>query len=226
MDNSKQNDFIPARESSFIISFFKWYTWYLMKRRFSSVYVRNGHKIDRDKSTLYICNHHYWWDGLTPLVLNEFIFHHRARAVMEDKQMREFPFFSKIGAFSINRNNPKSALSSLKYGADWLNVPNTCLFLYPEGKFSQPHVPIQIESGVTKLLEWVPSCQMVNISMYISYQKRDRPDFFIDISSEIEHPKNESKSEIVTEINSIMNSNLSKLRIDSQSSLDSFVKLF
>jgi len=226
MNNSIQNDFIPARESRFIISFFKWYTWYLLKRRFGSVYVRNGHKINRENSSLYICNHHYWWDGLTPLVLNEFIFHQRARAVMEDKQMREFPFFSKIGAFSINRNNPKSALSSLKYGAEWLNIPNTCLFLYPEGKFSLPSDSIQIESGVTKLMEWAPNCQLVNISMYISYQKTDKPDFFIDISSEIDLPKIGFKSDIVMEINSVMNKNLIKLRIDSQSNLDSFVKLF
>lgn len=195
-----------------------------MKRRFGSVYIRNSHKIERDKSTLYICNHHYWWDGLTPLILNEFIFCQKARAVMEDKQMREFPFFSKIGAFSINRNNPKSALSSLKYGADWLKTPNTCLFLYPEGKFSLPHDPIHIESGITKLLEWVPDCQLVNISMYISYQKTDKPDFFIDISGEITHPSNDSKSQIIKELNTIMNTNLNKLKVDSQSEIDSFVK--
>lgn len=195
-----------------------------MKRRFGSVYIRNSHKIERDKSTLYICNHHYWWDGLTPLILNEFIFYQKARAVMEDKQMREFPFFSKIGAFSINRNNPKSALSSLKYGADWLKTPNTCLFLYPEGKFSLPHDPIHIESGITKLLEWVPDCQLVNISMYISYQKTDKPDFFIDISGEITHPSYDSKSQIIKELNTIMNTNLNKLKVDSQSEIDSFVK--
>lgn len=226
MNSSIQNDFIPARESRLILSFFKWYTWFLMKRRFDSVYVRNAHKIDRTNSSLYICNHHYWWDGLVPLILNEYIFHQKARAIMEDKQMRKFPFFSKIGAFSINRNNYKSALTSLRYGADWLKGPNTSLFLYPEGKFSQPHNPIQIESGVLKLLEWAPFCQLVNISMHISYQNNDKPDLFIDISTELNHPKYEYKSECVAEINRIMNSNLNRLRFDSQTDPESFVRLF
>lgn len=226
MNSDKHKEFIPAQESGLVISFFKWYTWYLMKRRFGSLSVRNSYSIDRNKSTLYICNHHYWWDGLTPLVLNEFIFHQKARAVMEDKQMREFPFFSKIGAFSINRNNPKSALSSLKYGADWLKSPNTCLFLYPEGKFSQPYDNIQIESGISKLLEWAPECDLVNISMHISYQTSDKPDFYIDISSAIDRPSSESKTGIVAEINDIMIKNLNKLRSDVQTNLNSFVNLF
>ncbi len=225
MDYSKHKDFIPARESSVIIWFFKWYTWYLMKRRFRAVYLKNNHQIDRQKSTLYICNHHYWWDGLTPLILNEFIFNQKARAVMEDKQMKEFPFFSKIGAFSINRNNPKSAIESLKYGAEWLRIKNNCLFLYPEGKFSQPYGNIQIESGISKLLEWTPECEIVNITMYISYQKGDKPDFFIDISAPINHPNTKSKAEITAEINQIMNTNLNKLRNDSNSDLSSFRRL-
>lgn len=153
------------------------------------------------------------------------MFHQKARAVMEDKQMREFPFFSKIGAFSINRNNPKSALVSLKYGADWLNHPNSCLFLYPEGKFSQVHERIEIEAGVTKLLEWAPDCQLVSISMHISYQKSDKPHFFIDVSPEFDHPKYESKTEIVAVINDVMNANLDKLRFDAQADLKSFKKL-
>ncbi len=226
MESSKQKDFIPARESVFVISFFKWYSWYLMKRRFRSLYVRNGHTIDRTKATLYICNHHYWWDGLTPLVLNEFIFHQHARAIMEDKQMRAYPFFSKIGAFSINRNNPKSALSSLDYAAQWLRVPNACLFLYPEGKFSQPHEPIRIESGVTKLLDWAPVCDLVCISMHISYQNGDKPDFFIDISPSLVHPKGVSKTDTVHDISKLMNHNLCRLRTSSLSEIESFKRLF
>jgi hypothetical protein len=190
------------------------------------MYIRNQYVRSNHKSTLYICNHHYWWDGLTPLVLNEFIFHQKARAVMEDKQMIEFPFFSKIGAFSINRENPKSALKSMKYGSDWLNESNTCLFLYPEGKFSKPTDRISIEPGITKLLDWSPDCDLVNISMFISYQSGDKPDFFIDISPPISHPNLEYKSVAVTEVNEIMNSNLDQLRLLSNSDLSTFKKLF
>lgn len=225
MITPKHTEFIPARESSFVIWFFKWYSWFLAKRRFRSFNVRNRYSRLPSKSTLYILNHHYWWDGLTPLILNEFLFHQHARAVMEDKQMIEFPFFAKIGAFSINRSNPKQAMNSLKYGAKWLDNSDTCLFLYPEGKFSQPHERIEIEPGITKLLEWSKDSDLVNISMHISYQKESKPDIFIDISPAIQRPSSLSKQETLYQLNDLMNTNLNTLRSDSVHELSSFIRL-
>jgi chlorobactene lauroyltransferase len=225
MNKETRSTFIEAQESAPMIWFFKWYSWFLAKRRFHSICIRNEYNRSKDTSTLYILNHHYWWDGLIPLILNEFIFKQHARGVMEDKQMLKFPFFSKIGAFSINRSNPTSALKSLAYGADWLRNSNNSLYLFPEGKFSQAHEPIKIESGITKILEWVPNIEIVNISIHISYQASDRPNLFIDITKPILLPTAANRPELVEGVNQLMNDNLSRLRHDSLHNPGLFQKL-
>ncbi|GAB5408973.1 MAG: hypothetical protein BalsKO_13380 [Balneolaceae bacterium] len=53
---------------------------------------------------------------------------------MEDKQMRRYPFFSKDWSFfSINLENPKSSIKSLRYAVDSMQRDNACMFIYPEG---------------------------------------------------------------------------------------------
>ena len=96
------SDFIPAKESRPVINFFTTYTNFMLWRRFRDIHVQQLYLPDSNSKTVYFMNHHYWWDGLLPLYLNENRFKQKARALMEDKQMREYPFFSRIGAFSID----------------------------------------------------------------------------------------------------------------------------
>lgn len=172
-------DFIPANESKPVIWFFKWYTFWLCKRRFSAVWTKNEIDIPKNASVLFLVNHHTWWDGLIPLLLNEFVFHKRARAIMEDAQMKKHTFFAKIGAMSINRSNARSAVYTLNQASEWLKQPNTCLFLYPEGKITNPSNPINIEGGVLRIIKQAPDCVVIPISVYISHQRGDKPELFV-----------------------------------------------
>lgn len=203
--------FIPAKESRFVILFFKWYTYWLCKRRFSSVWLDHHASIPDEKSVLFIVNHHSWWDGLIPLLLNEFVFHKRARAIMEDKQMKQFSFFSRIGAMSINRENVRSAVYTLQQAAEWLNKPNTSLYLFPEGKITNPAAPIKIEGGVLRILKSAPDCIMVPISLHISTQRGDKPELFIRVGAAVEPEKRTA----LPAIQGVMQDGLDRLREDS-----------
>lgn len=172
-------DFIPARESPVVIWFFKWYTWFLCKRRFEGVFLQQDHAVDRNQSVLFVLNHHSWWDGLIPLLLNEFVFRQRARAIMEDKQMRQFPFFSRIGAMSVNRVNPRSALYTLTLASQWLRESGTSLYLYPEGKITNPALPIEIESGFLRISQQAPGSLLIPVALFISHRKSSKPVLFI-----------------------------------------------
>lgn len=178
--NTIDGDFIPANESKLVILFFKWYVRYLFGKRFRNVWLQRDYNPE-SRSTLYFLNHHSWWDGITPLLLNEFVLNQKARAIMEDVQIRKFRFFTKIGAMSINRTNIRSAMITLKAASDWLKKENTSLFLYPEGKITNPHDPIRFESGLMRIKKWSPNCDIVPIAMYISHQRDNKPELFIQI---------------------------------------------
>lgn len=173
--------FIPTQENKFYLLFFKWYVRGLFGRRFSRVWLKKSYMPAAGQSTLYFLNHHSWWDGLIPLLLNDFVFYQRARAIMEDKQMREYGFFSKIGAFSIDRNNPRSALFSLDYASDWLNEPGNSIYLYPEGTITTPCTPLRFESGILRIRLNSPEADVVPIALVISHRRSDKPELFVHV---------------------------------------------
>lgn len=171
--------FIPAAESRPHIAFFTAYSRFLYARTFRHVGADIAYRPSEGQSTLYLCNHNSWFDGLTPLLLNRYRFHQKARAVMEDIQMRRHPFFRRIGAFSINRSNPRAALQSLDYAADWLNEPGTSVFLFPEGRLVDATVPVTIESGVLRLIANAPLADVIPLASHIHFLRGPKPELML-----------------------------------------------
>jgi 1-acyl-sn-glycerol-3-phosphate acyltransferase len=150
-----ERPFIDAKDNRFVASFFYMFSRFLAKRTFREVRLDNpyGSRI-ADRSTLYFGNHNSWWDALTPLLLNQNIFRQHPRAVMEWEQVNRYAFFRRIGCYSIDRTNLRSAMTSLEYGVNWLNKrPGRSLYFYPEGKITNPSLPDSpFESGLAWMI--------------------------------------------------------------------------
>jgi 1-acyl-sn-glycerol-3-phosphate acyltransferase len=217
--------FIPPKIDWFTITFFKWYVKYLCKKRFENVWIRTNYKSEKGESTLYLLNHHYWWDGLIPLLLNEYVFKQDARAIMEEKQMKIFPFFSRVGAFSIDRANLKSAMFSLDFAGEWLQGSGNSVYLYPEGKITNTCDNLSIESGFTRILKNYKGFDTVLIALFITYDKFDKPELYIDVSESILLDSDLNKLEMVSLIENELNQRLQILKDSSTRSEISFIKL-
>ena len=113
--------FLPEKESPVFVRVFYWYVLSLYRRRFRAVWLDDRQLLSSRRATLFIGNHNTWWDALTPLLLNERVIHKRARAMMDEEQLLQFPFFRRLGVFSINRQHPRRALASLDYAVRLLN---------------------------------------------------------------------------------------------------------
>lgn len=178
-------DFIPADENRLVQSFFAWYSRYKLNRVFKDVFLDLNYTPNSSRSTLYFGNHSMWWDALTPLVLNEFYLKQRPRAVMELEQVRKFSFFKKIGCFSINRSDPRSALKSLQYGIDWLNTSGNSLYIYPQGKLeNSANSSFVYETGIgwmlPKLLDHVDIVPLIQHA-HLMYDAK--PSMFIRVGT-------------------------------------------
>lgn len=194
-------NFIPAKESRFLIWFFDLYTRWLLKRRFKNIFIKQDYEPDKEAKTVYFINHNLWWDGLLPLYLSRNVFHQTARAFMEDKQMRKHRFFSKIGAFSINLSDSRSSLASLRFAINSLKKPNSSLYIYPEGELT----PVSdSKPEFKKGLAWLyrntdKEIDFVPIAFYSHSFRDSKPELYINIGAALTIDRSQSKSELTTE---------------------------
>jgi len=205
-------DFIPAKESPLFIKLFRWYTWLLFKRRFKNVWLKQEYSPCSECKTIYFLNHHSWWDGLIPLLLNEFRFHQQARAIMEDKQMREYSLFQKIGAFSINREDPRKAITSLRYAVKSFERPHSSLFIYPEGSITHAGSTMDFEGGLAWLSDKLPDVDIVPIAIYMHTIRHDKPELHLHVGRHLHLDDELSSKERTTYFENTLDRMLSKLR--------------
>ena len=177
--------FLPANESPIFIKLFRLYTWLLFKRRFKKVWVKQEYDPCAECKTIYYLNHHSWWDGLIPLLLNEFRFRQNARALMEDTQMQEYPFFQKIGAFSINRQNPRKAIRSLRYAVDSFDRDKASLFIYPEGSITPVGSKMNFQGGLSWLTDKLPKVDVVPIAIHMHTIRHDQPELHLHVGDRL-----------------------------------------
>ncbi|GAA5521181.1 lysophospholipid acyltransferase family protein [Aliifodinibius salicampi] len=205
-------DFIPSDESPLFIKGFRIYTYYLFKRRFSKVWLKQEYQPDNSSKTIYYLNHHSWWDGLIPFLLNEYIFHQRARAVMGIQQMQKYSFFKKIGAFSINRNDQRQTLRSLRYAVESFERPNASLFIYPQGEITPPGSSLHFEKGLAWLSQQLTDIEIVPIGIYIHTVRNDKPELHLWIGPSIKTETSHSKQELTQKFENKLENILEKLR--------------
>lgn len=185
---SRSNRFIPADESPLYLFFFDLLARFLFRLRFKSVFIKNSYKPAKDRKTIYYLNHTTWWDGLIPLLLNRRIFKQNARAMMEDKQMRTYPFFRKLGTFSVNLTQKKAIHSTLSYALASLEREQGALYLFPEGEirpFSSSS--LTFKQGLAWLLKRCPveNVDAVPVSIYMHTAFSNKPELFIHIGQPV-----------------------------------------
>lgn len=108
---------------------------------------------------------------------------------MELKQMKRFAFFKKIGAFSIEREEPRSAVKSLRYAIQLLKQPGTGLYIYPEGKIVPACTEPEFESGAAWIATKIPDIDLVPVALYQQSVRSDKPELHIHIGQPVERPK-------------------------------------
>ncbi|MDZ5711927.1 lysophospholipid acyltransferase family protein [Jeotgalibacillus haloalkalitolerans] len=170
----------------------KYLTWQL-KKHFYRVYIHNQHQ-SSDKARLYIMNHSSWWDGLIVFYLNRYLLHEDAYAMMSRDGIEKFTFFSKIGAFPVDPESPKSLIRSLQF-ADQLLKDQKSVWIFPQGK--EEHLdkrPLSFMNGPAYLAEKNPDAEIIPVSACYTFRHDQRPELFITIGQPIQ-------SEALTSLN-------------------------
>lgn len=188
-------DFIPADESSWFTKLFAPFCRLLFRIGFRRVWIRQLYHPKPDSKTVYFLNHTSWWDGVIPLILNHYRFQQQGRAMMENKQMRRYPFFKKIGAFSVDPKESRSAVSSMRYALRSMKRPSASLFIYPEGEivpFSTSE--LNFKRGIGWLWEKLPEVDFVPIAISVHTIRSPRPELHIRVGRPVKRPASTSSA--------------------------------
>jgi 1-acyl-sn-glycerol-3-phosphate acyltransferase len=155
------------------------YVDWRLRRDFRGVWVR-GELPKSDEGLIFYGNHPGWWDG--------FVMHHLCVStgrdgycLMEEKNLARYRFLTRLGAFSIRRGDPRSALESLGAARRILKRPRSVVIVFPQGVLT-PHAapPLRLERGV-ELLARKAKATCVPVGLRYAFFEDERPDLLVEL---------------------------------------------
>lgn len=159
---------IPAAKSSWFENVFSFYNErYLLKKQFHAIAARgNIDAVSQGKPVLYVMNHSSWWDGLLVYAVVRKLSRRGHFMMMDEKQLKQFRFFRRIGAFSVDKTSAKGVLASLRY-AERLLKEGSGVWIFPQGDIRHlEERPLAFQDGAGYLLSRVPESAVVPVTAY------------------------------------------------------------
>ena len=158
MQITTPSSFIPAAPNSVAQRF--WGAWFkqTMRRHFHKGLMKGAEHVrpwtgdGRRRSSVPLilyATHGSWWDAALSIVLSVPVLDLRSYGMMEYKQLSRYRFFRQVGMFSVIREDPGSAMRSIRYATDVLRGTGNSLFMFPQGTLvNQERRPIECEPGI------------------------------------------------------------------------------
>ena len=181
---------LEPKPNAFVSRWFDWYCGRALRKFFHRVHVYGAsHTVpfDPNRSTVYVGNHSCFWDAL---VVNHWIKSTRRQptyCMVDADQVREHPFFRKIGGIAVERGKPRDAIRALDYAADRLRNAPCAVVIFPQGKIEPARQrPLGFERGVGRLLSKAPHCQVVLVALHYEFWLEQRPELLMDVSTTTE----------------------------------------
>ena len=174
---------IEARKSAWFERVFAAYNRNLMARRFEGLCVAGLEHIERARGggplVLY-ANHSSWWDGLAAFEVGRAcrLDHY---VMMDERQLRRYKLFRKLGAFSVSREDGRAALRSVEYAARLLRETNAALWVFPQGEtLPNDARPLRFHAGAARVIERAGAAvNAIPVAMRYEFLKEFRPEAFV-----------------------------------------------
>lgn len=149
---------IKANKSWWAEMIFRPYLWQLFRRHFTEINLLGiMPEFNPALPTLLLPNHSSWWDGFFVYFLNQRIFKSDIYLMMQETQLRQYPFFTRLGVYSVNAGSPQDLYRSLDYSVKLLeqnSMPRQILCLFPQGELKLWDArPLNYKGGI----EWILS---------------------------------------------------------------------
>ncbi len=178
---------IPANKNKLAVEIFDRIIENMFRRSFTSVRVKNKQLYylrDTDYANLLYGYHGCWWDGvLANLVFRKL---YNSDFYMMIKDLYRFPFLSKIGGFSIEKDSVYGKLKAINYAVKLLEDTKNSVWIFPQGKlFPQDSRPIKFESGIAHICSKVKGVNLIPVAYKYTFLQTSRPEIFVEIGKPV-----------------------------------------
>ncbi|MCP9492946.1 MAG: lysophospholipid acyltransferase family protein [Pyrinomonadaceae bacterium MAG19_C2-C3] len=178
---------ITAHKARWFERLFATYNRNLLVRRFQGLRVCGLEHLKAQASAsvplVLYANHASWWDGLVTFQvghyagLDQFF-------MMEEKQLRGYPLFRRLGCFSVVRDDARAALLSIKYATDLLNDTNRALWIFPQGELAANDLrPLKLFSGTARIISRCRRVRAAPVAMRFEFLDDFRPEAFLKVGT-------------------------------------------
>lgn len=182
---------LPARKSVWFERVFAVYNRNLIARRFEGLRVAGlEHLRGRPAGVPLVlyANHSSWWDGLVAFQLG-YACGLEQYAMMEERQLRAYPFHRKLGAFGVVRENARDAVRSIEYAGQLLVGTSRALWIFPQGEtLPNDARPLVLYNGAARIIERSGLADAVPIALRYEFLDEYRPEALVRIGA----PKRET----------------------------------
>lgn len=159
---------------------FDFYLHHLLRKSFAAISIRNDAHVFPSGGYVGIGNHTSWWDGFIPFALHRSANRRRPFAIMmQDEQLRRFPFFRFGGAFSVDATSIRRAKPAIDYAAQ-LAASGCGVWIFPQGDIRPAFEPLRFSSGFAHAAARA-GVPVVPCAMRFVQRNFQRPEVFVDI---------------------------------------------
>lgn len=176
---------ISADKSPLIDRWFRGYNRRYLQKSFQRIHLDgdlSGLRGDGKTPLLLCLNHSSWWDLLLGLYLSEHLPDWDMYGVMDERQLRRYRFFSRLGVIGVERETLRGAREFLAYTRTLLTGQPRALCLTPQGEFVSNSVrPVRFQPGIGAIAGQLESFLFTTIVLDYEFWSEKQPEAFISV---------------------------------------------
>ncbi len=131
-----------------------------------------------EKGIIVTPNHFSWWDGFLIEYLMRRFTGRKLYIMMLEEQLKKYPFFKYLGAFSIKPGSVKSVAESLKYAEEIARSESAYLVFYPQGEIQNYEVDqVRLKKGLG-FVSLKKNAGILIVAFKIVYCNEKKPDVY------------------------------------------------
>lgn len=175
---------IPAHKTRLFNAWFARHARGRIEATFGRVLVRGREEAQRamrEGPVLGVLNHATWWDALVVLWLSEHVLGTDGYALMDAKNLRRLPFFTRVGAFGVDLEDPSDGARSIRYAVRLLDGPGKAVWVFPEGRERSPFEPLELQPGAAQIARVAKKARVVPVGLRYVFGAAERPELWVSI---------------------------------------------
>lgn len=159
------------------------YLFWLLRRSFRGVWIAREAAFPGG-GFIAVPNHTSWWDGFVPYAVQRHLAAQPFALLMDDAQLRRFPFFRWGGAIGIDAAHRRAAYASLERAAA-LARTGTGVWMFPQGTIGAPRAPLHFARGYLHAARRA-GVPVVPVALRFAMVEAQRPDAFVEIGEPVD----------------------------------------